>query len=257
MGPSESHLEGPPPSALTTTCPGVRNVAGSSGNQRPSTQNAPCVSNRSVPRAPAGSAGRSRGARGSFTQAHCTDPSGVGNSLAVRWLALGAFTAEGLGSIPGHPWSGNCYPASCMAQPKQRGKDSLVSRGRGTRAAPRWFSAAVLTTAPRPALLSCSMAPVNCSPCSSLASVRTGPMSLRSGRSMNHHSSLVVGPSLQPQPARRGRGVTGEHPGWSSSGQQPREPLERMRVGLGVRRPGFHLLPNCVPAFTEPQSHRL
>lgn len=104
--------------------------------------------------------------------------------------------------------------------------------GAGTWAAPIWFSVAVLTTAPRSTLLSCSTAPANCSPCSSLASVRTGPVSLESGCSMNHHSSLVMGPSLQPQPARRGHSITGEHLGWSSSGQQPPEPLERMRVGL-------------------------
>ena len=42
-----------------------------------------------------------------------------GNSLAVQWLGLPAFTAEGAGSIPGQ---GTKVPASLAGQPKKKKK---------------------------------------------------------------------------------------------------------------------------------------
>ena len=40
-----------------------------------------------------------------------------GNSLAVQWLGLGAFTAQGLGSIPG--WGTKIPEATHVAWPKK------------------------------------------------------------------------------------------------------------------------------------------
>ena len=41
----------------------------------------------------------------------------TGNSLAVQWLGLGTFTAEGTGSVLG---GGTKIPASRVAQPKNK-----------------------------------------------------------------------------------------------------------------------------------------
>ena len=46
-----------------------------------------------------------------------------GNSLAVQWLGLHAFTAEGLGSIPGR---GTEIP---QAVPRKKKKNSLTQEG--------------------------------------------------------------------------------------------------------------------------------
>ena len=57
-----------------------------------------------------------------------------GNSLAVQWLGLHAFTAKGWGSIPG--W-GTEIPTSCVAWPKKfigalfKKKKSLKGFGAG------------------------------------------------------------------------------------------------------------------------------
>ena len=48
----------------------------------------------------------------------------MGNSLAIQWLGLQAFIAEGPGSIPG--WGAKIPPATWHAPPPQRKKSGCT-----------------------------------------------------------------------------------------------------------------------------------
>ena len=47
----------------------------------------------------------------------------MGNSLAVQWLGLCAFTAEGAGSIPGWELRSHSHVACPPSPPKKKGKE--------------------------------------------------------------------------------------------------------------------------------------
>jgi len=49
----------------------------------------------------------------------------AGNSLAVQWLGLGTFTAEGLGSFPG--WGTKILSKLCSTVKKKKKKQEVCS----------------------------------------------------------------------------------------------------------------------------------
>ena len=50
----------------------------------------------------------------------------AGNSLAVQWLGLGTFTAEGLGSFPG--WGTKILSKLCSTVKKKKKKNTQKNR---------------------------------------------------------------------------------------------------------------------------------